>query len=335
MKKIVNDPFLVVEESLEGMLCANRNFYEKVPEVNGIVLKNRKKQVSIVSGGGSGHEPMLSGLVGEGMLTGAALGSVFASPDPNTISKTIIAADQGEGVLCLVWNYAGDTMNFMVAQDFAMMEGTSVDQVIVCDDVASAPKEKKEERRGVAGMLFVVKAAGAAADAGYSLEEVKRIAQKANDCTRSIGIALTPCSIPGNKTNFEIGEDEFEYGMGIHGEPGIRREKMKAADEIVDQMMNDLLEDFDSLEGKEVLLYVNGMAATTSLELNIINRRANRILKEKNIKVYDNIVNSYCTSLEMAGASASMMVLDDELKALYNHPAYTPCYFKRNQEVNA
>lgn len=284
MKKIINDPLAVIEESLTGLMYANKGFYEKVPEVNGIVMKKKKRKVSIISGGGSGHEPMLSGLVGEGMLDGAAMGSVFASPDPNTISKTIVAADAGEGVLCLVWNYAGDTMNFMVAQDLALMDGVTVDQVIVCDDVASAPKEDKEGRRGVAGMLFVVKTAAAAAEEGYSLEEVKRVALKANENTRSIGIALTACSIPGNAPNFEIGEDEFEYGMGIHGEPGIRREKMKPADEIVEEMANDILKDFENLEGKQVVLFVNGMAATTSLELNIINKKINEILQKKILK---------------------------------------------------
>ncbi|MDD4370054.1 MAG: dihydroxyacetone kinase subunit DhaK [Anaerostipes sp.] len=331
MKKIINDPLSVVNESLEGLLFSQKDFYEKVPDVNGIIMKKRKKKVSVVSGGGSGHEPMLSGLVGEGMLDGVAMGSVFASPDPNTISKTIESADQGDGVLCLVWNYAGDTMNFAVAQEFAMMNGVRVEQVVVNDDVASATKEDKDGRRGVAGMLFVAKIAGAAAAFGYSLQEVKAAAEKANGNLRSIGIALTPCSIPGNPPNFIIGEDEFEYGMGIHGEPGIKREKLKKADEIVDEMMEDLIADFGSLEGKEVIVFVNGMAATTSLELNIINRRVNQILQAKKITVYDNIVNSYCTSLEMAGASISIMVLDEELKKLYNQPAYTPCYYHKGK----
>lgn len=331
MKKIINDPQAVVDESIEGLLYAYGDFYEKVPEVNGIILKEKKKKVSIISGGGSGHEPMLSGLVGEGMLTGAAMGSVFASPDPNTISKTIISADQGEGLLCLVWNYAGDTMNFMVAQDLAMAAGTAVEQVIINDDVASAPRDDKDGRRGVAGMLFVAKIAGAAADLGYSLQEVKDIAQKANDNLRSIGIALTPCSIPGNPPNFQMEDNMFEYGMGIHGEPGIRREEMKAADNIVKEMMEDIINDFGFLENKEVLVLVNGMAATTSLELNIMNRKLNRILKEKNVQVYDNVIGSFCTSLEMAGASISIMMLDDELKHLYNQPAYTPCYYHRGK----
>ncbi len=331
MKKIINDPQAVVDESIEGLLYAYGDFYEKVPEVNGIILKEKKKKVSIISGGGSGHEPMLSGLVGEGMLTGAAMGSVFASPDPNTISKTIISADQGEGVLCLVWNYAGDTMNFMVAHDLAMAAGTAVEQVIINDDVASAPRDDKDGRRGVAGMLFVAKIAGAAADLGYSLQEVKEIAQKANDNLRSIGVALTPCSIPGNPPNFNIGDNEFEYGMGIHGEAGVKREKMKTADNIVEEMLADIINDFGSLENKEVLVLVNGMAATTSLELNIMNRKLNHILKEKNVQVYDNVIGSFCTSLEMAGASISIMILDDELKHLYNQPAYTPCYYQRGK----
>jgi len=331
MKKIINNPLQVVEDSLEGFLYAYSDFYGKVEGVNGIYTKNKKKKVSIVSGGGSGHEPMLSGLVGEGMLDGVALGSVFASPDPNTILETIKAANNGEGVLCLVWNYAGDTMNFSVAEDLALMEGILIETVIVNDDVASAPRKERSGRRGVAGMLFVAKVVGAASELGYSLAEVKRIAKKANENIRSIGIALTPCSIPGNVANFEMAEDELEYGMGIHGEPGIRREKLKTANEIVDEMMKDILADFDSLAGEEVLVFVNGMAATTLLELNILNKRVNENLQEVGVKIYDNVIGKYCTSLEMAGASISIMKLDDELKKLYNEAAYTPFYNHRKK----
>ena len=202
MKKIINDPLKVVEESLQGLLYANGDLYEKVPDACGIISKERNGKTAIVSGGGSGHEPMLSGLVGKGMLTGAAVGNVFASPDPYTIKETIKAADQGKGVLCLIWNYAGDTMNFDVAEDLASMEGVKVSHVIVNDDIASAPKEDKKGRRGVAGILFVAKAAGAAAELGYSLEEVKEAAERANEHVRTIGIAITPCSIPGNPPNF-------------------------------------------------------------------------------------------------------------------------------------
>ena len=329
MKKIINDPLKVVEESLQGLLYANGDLYEKVPDAGGIISKERNGKTAIVSGGGSGHEPMLSGLVGKGMLTGAAVGNVFASPDPYTIKETIKAADQGKGVLCLIWNYAGDTMNFDVAEDLASMEGVKVSHVIVNDDIASAPKEDKKGRRGVAGILFVAKAAGAAAELGYSLEEVKEAAERANEHVRTIGIAITPCSIPGNPPNFELGEEEYEYGMGIHGEPGISRESLVSADELTEKMIGDLKEEFGDLKGREAVLLVNGMAATTDLELYIINKKACELLKEAGVILYDNIVGKYCTSLEMAGASVSLFILDEELKRLYDQPACTRCYTQK------
>ena len=335
MKKIINDPLKVVEESLQGLLYANGDLYEKVPDACGIISKERNGKTAIVSGGGSGHEPMLSGLVGKGMLTGAAVGNVFASPDPYTIKETIKAADQGKGVLCLIWNYAGDTMNFDVAEDLASMEGVKVSHVIVNDDIASAPKEDKKGRRGVAGILFVAKEADVSNGlpvfhmVGYLSSEVKEAAERANEHVRTIGIAITPCSIPGNPPNFELGEEEYEYGMGIHGEPGISRESLVSADELTEKMIGDLKEEFGDLKGREAVLLVNGMAATTDLELYIINKKACELLKEAGVILYDNIVGKYCTSLEMAGASVSLFILDEELKRLYDQPACTRCYTQK------
>ena len=209
------------------------------------------------------------------------------------------------------------------------MEGVKVSHVIVNDDIASAPKEDKKGRRGVAGILFVAKAAGAAAELGYSLEEVKEAAERANEHVRTIGIAITPCSIPGNPPNFELGEEEYEYGMGIHGEPGISRESLVSADELTEKMIGDLKEEFGDLKGREAVLLVNGMAATTDLELYIINKKACELLKEAGVILYDNIVGKYCTSLEMAGASVSLFILDEELKRLYDQPACTRCYTQK------
>lgn len=329
MKKLINQPRDVVSESLAGFLCAYGEQYEKVAGVQGIYVRKKRNKVAIVTGGGSGHEPAFLGLAGEGMADGVALGNVFASPDPNTVLQTIKAANCGKGVLLLVLNYAGDTMNFGMAADLAKEQGITIETVLMSDDVTSSPLEEKEGRRGVAGSLLVLKVAGAAAASGYCLEETARAARKANEYTRTVGIALTPCSIPGYVPNFSIPDEAFEYGMGIHGEPGIRREALKPVDKIVEDMMQEILHDFGSLETEQVVVNINGAGATTLLELNIINRKVHQILKQAGAMIYDNGINSYCTSLEMAGAAISVMKLDDELRTLYDQPAYTPYYYKK------
>lgn len=329
MKKLINHPSAVVAESLSGFLSAYGRLYEKVDGVNGIYVKDKRPKVAIVTGGGSGHEPAFLGLAGEGMADGVALGNVFASPDPQTILQTIKAADRGKGALLMVLNYAGDTMNFSLASELAEESGLTTATVLMHDDIASAPLESQGERRGVAGALLMLKIAGAAAALGYDLDNTRRIAEKAAENTRSIGIALTPCSIPGSRANFSIPNDEIEYGMGIHGEPGIRREKLKTADEIAAQMVADLLQDFGSLCGEEIVLMINGSGATTLLELNILNHTTVQLLQEAGAKIYDNTIGSCCTSLEMAGAAVSVLKLDPELKKLYDQPAYTPYYYKR------
>ncbi|GEN86303.1 dihydroxyacetone kinase subunit DhaK [Oceanobacillus sojae] len=330
MKKLINEVDDVVLESLDGFVAANHRTHQKVNGVNGVIRKaENNKKVSIVLGGGSGHEPVFLGLVGEGMADGAALGSVFASPDPQTILEVIKSAYTDEGTLCLVINYAGDTMNFGMASELAGYEDLKVETALVTDDVASAPKGQEDERRGVAGLLFITKVTGAAAEKGYSLAEVKQIAEKANRLTRTMGIALTPCSLPGSKPNFTIGEDEYEFGMGIHGEPGIKTKKLKAADEIVTEIIEGLVDDLVLQGGDEVAVLVNSTGATTILELNIVFRQVANLLKKQNIHIYDTNIGSFCTSLEMAGVSISIMKLDNELKSLYNEPAYTPYFYRK------
>ncbi|MDT2702972.1 dihydroxyacetone kinase subunit DhaK [Enterococcus dongliensis] len=328
VKKLMNDPNTIVKESIEGMLLAYPNYYQKHSDKTVLFRSPDQQKVSLVSGGGSGHEPMVAGLIGDRMLSGAALGNVFASPDPQTILAAMESVKSDAGILILVWNYAGDRMNFDTAAEFAEMKGLKVDTVIINDDIASAPKERAEERRGVAGILLIAKIAGAAADRGDDLASVKALAQAATDNTKTIGIALSACSIPGKPRNFMIAEDEFEYGMGIHGEPGIKSEVFKDAKSIVQDMMDDLIEEFglEKLQSEEVVVLVNGMAATTSLELFLINQEVREYLANKKITVYDNVVGKYCTSLEMAGASISLMTLDDERKTLYDVPAATPFY---------
>ena len=327
-KKLINDPNKVVLESIQGLIKTYPNYYQKVENFNVLYQPSRNNQVSLVSGGGSGHEPMLLGLIGENMLTGVAAGNVFTSPDPQTILAAIEAVESQAGVLNLVWNYAGDRMNFEMDKELAEMRGTKNATVIVNDDIASASKEKRGERRGVAGMLFVTKIAGAAASLGYDLAKVKEITQATVDNTRSMGIALTPCSIPGKTENFTIEKDQYEYGMGIHGEPGIKTETFEEAHVIVKKMMEDIITDFglDYLQQEDVVVLVNGMAATTSLELYLVVNEVTNYLAEKSIKIHDVVAGKYCTALEMAGISITLMHMNEERRTLYNMPASTPFY---------
>jgi dihydroxyacetone kinase-like protein len=330
VKKVINENENIIKEMLEGFLYAHGDKYEKLDSVNGIVLKEKKDKVGILIGGGSGHEPLFLGFVGEGLADGASIGNVFAAPTPNNVLDVTQAIDSGKGVLHVYGNYAGDILNFDMAAELAEMEGVNCKAVLVRDDVASAPLERYEDRRGIAGDVFVIKVAGAAADSGLSLDEVARVTQKAADHTRSIGVALSPGMIPGlEKPTFTLAEDEIEFGMGIHGEPGIERTKMMKADPLTDRMLDTLFSDFEYKKGDEVCVLVNGLGSTTQLELMIVNRRVNELLKEKGIVVHHNDVNSYCTSQEMGGVSVSLLLLDDELKKYYDLPAYSPYYSKR------
>jgi len=329
MKKIINAADNLVEEMLEGYLDAYGDLYEAIPEVNGFVVKNKKDKVALVIGGGSGHEPLFLGFVGEGLADAVAIGNIFASPNPSNILEVTKAADNGKGVLYIYGNYAGDNLNFDMAEELANDDGIKTSSVRVWDDVASAPLDKIEDRRGIAGDVFVIKVAGAATSMGLSLEEATRVTKKARDCVRTIGLALAPGSIPGSNTaTFELPEDEIEFGMGLHGEPGVKRTKMMKADELTDIMMETILKDLPFNSGDEVCVLVNGLGSTTFLELCIINRRISQVLAKQGIKVYDTMVDSFCTCQEMAGASITLMRLDDELKKYYDYPAYSPYFVK-------
>lgn len=327
MKKVINRQEDIIEEMIEGFLCVNEDLYEKLDR--GVVLKEKKDKVGILTGGGSGHEPLFLGFVGNGLADGAALGNVFAAPTPYNILEVIESVDSGKGVIQIYGNYAGDVLNFDMAAELAEMEGIECKSILVRDDVASAPLSRYEDRRGIAGDVFVIKLAGAAADEGLSIDEVARISQKAADNTRSIGVALSSATIPGlEKPTFTLAEDEIEFGMGIHGEPGIKRTKMMKADDLTTQMMETLFNDYPYKKGDEVSVLVNGLGSTTQMELLIVNRKVNQMLKEKGITIHHNDVNNYCTSQEMGGLSISLLLLDDELKALYDKPAYSPYYVK-------
>lgn len=329
MKKIINHKEDVVEEMLQGMVKAHPEYLKRIDDSNVLVRKDApiKGKVALVSGGGSGHEPAHGGFVGLGMLDGAAAGEVFTSPTPEQILKGIKAVDGGKGVLLIIKNYSGDVMNFEMAAELAQMEGIEVQQVIVNDDVAVEDSTFTVGRRGIAGTIFVHKIAGAAAEKGMDLDDVKRVAEKTIKNVKSMGMSLTPCVVPGvGKPSFEIGEDEMEIGLGIHGEPGIRKEKIKPAREIANILLSNILEDMKLEKDDEVAVMVNGLGGTPLMELYILNREVDNLLNEKGIKIYKTMVGEYMTSLEMAGASISVLKLDDELKQLLDAKADTPAF---------
>ena len=330
MRKIINSPDHVVSEMMEGYISAYGRYYEKHPNVNGVILKQRRKdKVALVIGGGSGHEPMFSGFVGKGLADAAACGNIFASPDPNTVYETAKAVDQGKGVIFVYGCYAGDNLNFDMGEEFLNDDGIPTTHVRVWDDVASAPKERIEDRRGIAGDVFVVKIAGAACDAGLSLEEVTRVTKKARDNTKTIGVATAPAQLPGiDKPIFELPEGEIEYGMGLHGERGVLRTAWQDADVLVEKMYGQIMEDADLSAGDEVCVLVNGLGSTTITELAISYRKVKKLLDRDGIKVHDTDLNSYCTSQEMGGFSITLFKLDEELKKYYDMPCYCPFYAK-------
>ena len=325
MKKIINAIDKVEEEMILGLVKSAPDKLRKL-DCGNVVVRAQKKEgkVALVSGGGSGHEPAHGGYVGEGMLDGAVAGAVFTSPTPDQIFEAIKAVATDKGVLCIVKNYTGDIMNFEMAIDMAKDEGIEADYVVVNDDVAVKDSLYTTGRRGVAGTILVHKIAGALAETGASLAEVKAVAEKVIENVRTMGMAITACTVPAaGKPGFELTEEEMEIGIGIHGEPGTSREKIKTANEIANELLTKITDDID-FAGKEVAVIVNGMGGTPLMELYIVNNYVSDFLKDKGIKVYDTMVGNYMTSIEMAGFSITLLPLDDELKALYVAKADTP-----------
>ena len=325
MKKFINQVEIGEQEMLAGIAKAHPQQLKKLPDYNVLVRAEKKEgKVALISGGGSGHEPAHGGFVGTGMLDAAVAGAVFTSPTPDQVEGAIRDVATDAGVLLIIKNYTGDVMNFEMAAEMAECDGIKCMNVVVNDDVAVQDSLYTTGRRGVAGTIFVHKIAGAKAEQGASLEEVHAIAQKVIDNVRTMGAAITPCTVPAaGKPGFEIGEDEMEVGIGIHGEPGTHKEKIMSANEIVDHLLGKILADID-YAASEVAVLVNGSGATPLMELYIINNRVADVLAEKGIKVYKTLVGNYMTSLEMAGFSISLLRLDDELKALLDAPADTP-----------
>ncbi|HYL80491.1 MAG TPA: dihydroxyacetone kinase subunit DhaK [Candidatus Acidoferrum sp.] len=328
MKKIINDPFAVVDEMLDGILLAHPGKLRLVGDDRRAVVRADAPvpgKVGIATGGGSGHLPVFMGYVGKGLVDGCSIGNVFSSPTVEQMLAATQAINGGAGVLYLFGNYSGDVMNFGMAAEMAEAEGLPVETVLAADDVASAPRGQESRRRGVAGIFYAYKLAGAKAETKAPLAEVKRIAEKAIACTRSMGVALSPCTVPAaGRPTFSIGEDEMELGMGIHGEPGVRRGKLESADRITDILMEAILGDMSLAKGDEVSVLVNGLGATPQEELYIVFRRLSQILKGRGITVYRPYIGEYATSMEMAGCSISLLRLDGELKPLLDAPALTP-----------
>ncbi len=333
MKKFLNQPEQFVDEMLEGIYSAHPSLLTCAAEDPRCMVSARpiKGKVGLATGGGSGHLPLFLGYVGEGLLDGCSVGGVFQSPSADQMFEVTKSINQGAGVLFIYGNYTGDIMNFDMAAEMADIEGIKVLSIVGNDDVASSPNGQEHKRRGVAGIFFIYKAAGAAAAEGMSLDDVKRVAEKTKANVRTMGVALTPCIVPevGHAT-FSIGENEMEIGMGIHGEPGIRRGALRTADEVVDEMMKSILADLPFASGDEVAVLVNGLGATPKEELYVLFRRVSLILKNAGISVFHVYVGEYATSMEMAGASISLLKLDEELKRLIARPALSP-FFEQKQ----
>ena len=327
MKKIINEPSNFVDESLDGLIKSHPNVYS-LAEDNSRVIKRAKKssnKVGLVTGGGSGHLPVFTGYVGEGLLDTCAIGSVFASPSVDQIASAIRNADNGNGVLCILGNYGGDVMNFEMACEIVKDEGVNTKTIIVADDIASASLEEKEKRRGIAGMIFVFKVAGGFAETGASLEEVFKLANETNNNIRTLGVALSPCILPeAGKPTFEIGKDEIEIGMGIHGEPGISREKLKSANDLTDDICSRIFDDFKLGDNDEISLMINSLGATPLEELYIVSRRVIENINKNKTKIYKNYVGRYATSMEMAGMSVTVLKLNENIKKNLIAPSNCP-----------
>jgi phosphoenolpyruvate---glycerone phosphotransferase subunit DhaK len=327
MKKLINNPEDVVREELEGLALAHSDLLKVNFDPNFVYRADSPVQgkVAVISGGGSGHEPMHGGFVGMGMLDAACPGAVFTSPTPDQMLEATKKVDGGAGVLHIVKNYTGDIMNFEMAADLAKAEGISVESVVIDDDVAVQDSLYTAGRRGVGSTVLAEKLTGAAAEEGCPLPFVVEICNKVKDYGRSMGMALTSCTVPHvGKPTFDLPEDEIEIGIGIHGEPGRMRMKHKTADEVTEMLMEPILKDIPYKAGDQVLLFVNGMGGTPPIELYIVYRKAYEIAEKHGLKIVRSLVGSYITSLEMAGTSISMLKMDDELLKYWDAPVKTP-----------
>lgn len=331
MKKLINDPNSVAWESLEGMALAYPKLIRKLDGLSSLARVDAPVagKVTVVTGGGSGHEPLFMGYVGRGMPDASVAGNIFACPPGETIYRTAKAVHGGRGILFVYNNYAGDVLNFDMAAEMLQDDGISVATVLITDDVASAPPERRADRRGVAGDMFILKVVGARAEENVGLEEVAATVVKANEATRSMGIALTSCIIPASgRPIFDMPEGEMEIGMGLHGEIGVEHGPLLPADQVAQNLLNRLLDDKRGEAGNEVAVLVNGFGATPLGELFIVFRAVSQLLKEAGIPIFRSYVGNYGTSLNMAGCSLSLMWLDEDLKRLLMAPAESPAFIQ-------
>ncbi len=328
MKKILNQPLGYVNETLEGLCAAHPRYYKRTGAEGRVIVRPDapvKGKVGIVTGGGSGHLPVFTGYLGPGLLDACAIGEVFSSPGVDLMADAIRAAEGGAGVLRLYGNYGGDVMNFDMAGEMAEMEEIRTTTVRVADDVASAPPQERSKRRGIAGLVYCYKIAGAKADTMADLDSVTDTAQQAADACRSVGVALTPCTVPAaGRPTFSIGENEMEIGMGIHGEPGVRRGPLRTADEVAGEMVDMLLADRPLGAGDRVSVMCNSLGATPLEELYICYRYVARRLDEMGVAIVLPLVGRYATSMEMAGMSVTFCQLDAELESLLLAPCDCP-----------
>lgn len=314
IKKILNNPDNIVDEMIDGMVLSHPELIKRVPET-GIIQRthDKKGKVAIVSGGGSGHEPAHAGFVGAGMLSAAVCGAVFTSPTPDQILEAIKVADEGKGVFLVIKNYSGDIMNFEMAQELAEMEGIKVDSIVVDDDIAVEDSLYTQGKRGVAGTIFVHKILGYAAETGQSIEEIKELAENLIPNMKTVGLALTGVTTPGSsKPSFALADDEIEYGVGIHGEPGYRREKLQTSKNLVDELLTKLLEEFEANSNNRFAIIVNGLGGTPLMEQYVFANDIHKQMKDNKLEIEFSKVGNLMTSLEMQGLSLTLLRLEDD-----------------------
>lgn len=324
MKAFLNDPADAVDEMLEGFCAAQSDYVRQVAD-RVVATANPADRVGVIAGGGSGHKPAFVGYVGRGMLDAVAVGDVFTSPPAGVIADAIRAADRGKGVLCLVGNYSGDVMNFEMAADLVELEGIEVRSVIATDDVGAGLRDEPHKRRGVAGQVLGWRICGALSDRGAGLDELADAARRINDATRTFGVALTPCTVPGaSGPTFELGPDEMEVGVGHHGEPGLSREPVQPVDAIVDRLIEALLDELPQAPERGVIALINGLGATSGLEQYVAYRRVGQVLRGRGISIRRSFVGEFFTALNMSGLSVTLSALEDDLVGLLDEPVDTP-----------
>jgi dihydroxyacetone kinase-like protein len=331
MQKLINNPKDIVNELIDGYVAANKDVVKRIQDYTITARKDIpvKGKVAIVTGGGSGHEPLFGEYVGKGMADAAAQGQIFASPSSAIILEAIKAVDGGKGVLLVYCNYAGDVLNFEMAQEMAVDEGFKVDQVRINDDISSATKDRREGRRGTTAAPLVLKIAGAASEAGLDFESLKKIVQNAVDNSRSLGVSLSACTLPETGlATFSLEDGKMEFGMGLHGEAGIKKVDILSADDTAVTILDLIIEDLPFKSGDQVAALINGYGSTTRMEMCIIARKLHSYLGEKQIAVHSTDIGEFCTSLEMAGISITLMKLDEELKKYYEMPCFAPGFRK-------